>query len=55
MVIRADDINNILTSKLALKYAGRDIESMQAIGQASQKRSLADFQRVCILFDLLKS
>lgn len=41
---RPDDINNILSSKIALKYAGREVESMKAIGAASQKRSLADFK-----------
>ncbi len=43
---RADDVNNLITGKLALKYAGKDIESMKAIAGASQKRSLADFQKV---------
>ena len=42
----ADDINNLITGKLALKYAGKEIESMKAIGVASQKRSLAEFQKV---------
>jgi len=43
---RADDINGLITGKLALKYAGREIESMKAIATASKKRSLADFQKV---------
>lgn len=30
--------------KLALKYAGKDIEALKAIAKASHKRSLADFQ-----------
>ena len=46
---RADDINGLITGKLAIKYAGRDIESMKAIANASSKRSLADFQKVMII------
>lgn len=46
MINAADDVNNLITGKLALKYAGKDIESMKAIAGASQKRSLADFQKI---------
>jgi 26S proteasome regulatory subunit N6 len=42
----ADDINGLITGKLALKYGGREIESMKAIATASQNRSLAEFQKV---------
>jgi len=45
MINAADDINNLITGKLALKYDGRDIDSMKAIANASQKRSLAEFQK----------
>ena len=38
----------MITGKLALKYAGRNIESMKAIAAASQKRSLAEFQKVFV-------
>jgi len=46
MINAADDVNNLITGKLALKYAGREIESMKAIAGASQKRSLAEFQKI---------
>ena len=36
--------------KLALKYAGKDIEALKAIAKASHKRSLADFQEALKTF-----
>ncbi len=44
---RPDDVNALMSVKLALKYSGRDVEAMKAVAQASKKRSLADFQQVC--------
>lgn len=41
---RPEDVQSITMGKLALKYAGSDIEAMKAIANASHKRSLADFQ-----------
>ena len=43
---RPDDVNALMSVKLALKYSGRDVEAMKAIAQASKKRSLADFQQI---------
>jgi 26S proteasome regulatory subunit N6 len=43
---RPDDVNSLMSVKLALKYSGRDVEAMKAVAQASKKRSLADFQQV---------
>jgi 26S proteasome regulatory subunit N6 len=45
MIDLADEINGLITGKLALKYAGRDIEAMKAIAGSSKKRSLSDFQK----------
>jgi hypothetical protein len=45
----------LITGKLALKYAGKEIESMKAIGVASQKRSLAEFQKVKLLIYYVKN
>ncbi|KAF4612765.1 hypothetical protein D9613_011899 [Agrocybe pediades] len=41
-----EDVNSLLTIKLALKYANvRDVESMRAIARAHQNRNLADFEK----------
>lgn len=44
MLNTPDDVQQIVSGKLAIKYAGRDIDAMKAVAQASHKRSLADFQ-----------
>lgn len=44
MLNTPDDVQQIVSGKLALKYAGRDIDAMKSVAQASHKRSLADFQ-----------
>ncbi|KAF4525765.1 hypothetical protein B566_EDAN002027 [Ephemera danica] len=41
---RPEDVQQIVSGKLALKYAGRDIEAMKQVASSSHKRSLADFQ-----------
>lgn len=45
MLNLADEVQSIVSGKLALKYAGPDIDAMKSIAQASHKRSLADFQQ----------
>jgi len=40
-----EDVQQIISGKLAIKYAGKDIDAMKAVAQASHKRSLADFQQ----------
>ena len=47
---RPDDVNNLIQGKLALKYAGKDVESVKAIASASQKRSLFDFEKALELY-----
>lgn len=39
-----DEVNSLLSAKLALKYNGGDLDAMKAIAAAAQKRSLKDFQ-----------
>lgn len=50
MLNQPEDINSLISGKLALKYAGRQIESMKAIAVASEKRSLAEFQKTLVEF-----
>jgi len=44
MLNSADEVQSIISGKLALKYIGADVEAMKLIAQASHKRSLADFE-----------
>ncbi|CAH1156123.1 unnamed protein product [Phaedon cochleariae] len=45
MVNSPEDVQQIVSGKLAIKYAGPDIDAMKAVAQAAHKRSLADFQQ----------
>ena len=41
-----EDVNSLLTIKLALKYANmREVESMHAIAHAHQGKNLVDFEK----------
>ncbi|VDO92414.1 unnamed protein product [Soboliphyme baturini] len=39
-----DDVQSLLSAKIALKYVGREVDAMKAVADASKKRSLADFK-----------
>lgn len=41
-----EDVQSLVTGKLALKYTGVQIEAIQNIAKASQNRSIAEFQKV---------
>nr|NVI77855.1 regulatory particle non-ATPase 6 [Cucujiformia] len=45
MLNNPEEVQQIISGKLAIKYAGKDIDAMKAVAQASHKRSLADFQQ----------
>nr|NVI77845.1 regulatory particle non-ATPase 6 [Cucujiformia] len=44
MLNNPEEVQQIVSGKLAIKYAGKDIDAMKAVASASHKRSLADFQ-----------
>jgi len=44
MLDSADEVTSILSGKLALRYAGPEINAMRSIAKAAANRSLADFQ-----------
>ncbi|VDM55574.1 unnamed protein product [Angiostrongylus costaricensis] len=43
MMDEPDDVNKLLSGKLASKYSGSDLEALRAIAAAVKARSLADF------------
>lgn len=45
MLSLPEDVQAIIIGKLALRYAGTEIEAMKAVAESSQSRSLADFQK----------
>lgn len=51
MLGQSDDVNQIVSGKLAITYSGRDIDAMKAVAEASHKRSLANFQDALKTYD----
>lgn len=45
MLNLSEDVTAIVQGKLAQKYAGRDIEAMQKVAEAHEKRSLDSFEK----------
>ncbi|KAK2151262.1 hypothetical protein LSH36_369g03032 [Paralvinella palmiformis] len=45
MLNSSDEVQTIISGKLALKYSGPEVDAMKSIAQASRDRSLADFQK----------
>jgi len=39
-----DEVNNLVSGKLALRYTGPSVEAMKAVAASAKARSLADFQ-----------
>lgn len=50
MLNMPEDVQHIISGKLALKYSGPDIDAMKSVAKASHKRSLADFQETLIKY-----
>lgn len=48
MLDTPDEVNSLLSHKLAIKYTGRELDAMRAIATAAKIRSLADFNKVNI-------
>ncbi|PIK44811.1 putative 26S proteasome non-ATPase regulatory subunit 11-like [Apostichopus japonicus] len=44
MLNSPDDVQSIISGKLALRYAGSNIEAMKSIASASKNRSLSEFK-----------
>ncbi|KAK7532981.1 PCI domain-containing protein [Phyllosticta citribraziliensis] len=45
MLNQVDDVNNIMTSKQALKYAGKNLDAMKAVARAHANRSLEEYEK----------
>uniref|UniRef100_A0A3P8TNU6 Proteasome 26S subunit, non-ATPase 11 n=1 Tax=Amphiprion percula TaxID=161767 RepID=A0A3P8TNU6_AMPPE len=43
--IQPEDVQALISGKLALRYAGRQTDSLKCVAQASKNRSLADFEK----------
>jgi 26S proteasome regulatory subunit N6 len=44
MLHHSDDVTSIVSSKVALRYAGPDVDAMRAVAKAAQHRSLKEFE-----------
>ncbi|MCQ8205521.1 hypothetical protein NP569_24840, partial [Vibrio parahaemolyticus] len=45
MLNTPEDVQALVSGKLALRYAGRQTEALKCVAQASKNRSLADFEK----------
>eukprot|EP00698_Gefionella_okellyi_P015128 TRINITY_DN4250_c0_g1_i1.p1 TRINITY_DN4250_c0_g1~~TRINITY_DN4250_c0_g1_i1.p1 ORF type:complete len:444 (-),score=93.92 TRINITY_DN4250_c0_g1_i1:1654-2985(-) len=50
MTNNPDDVHAIVGGKMALRYAGSEVEAMSAVAQAHKKRSLKDFEVALVKF-----
>ncbi|KAI9672917.1 MAG: 26S proteasome regulatory subunit rpn6 [Trizodia sp. TS-e1964] len=45
MLNLADDVNSLMTSKQAVKYAGKNLEAMKSVARAHSNRSLEEYEK----------
>ncbi|KAL8851238.1 MAG: hypothetical protein Q9221_003869 [Calogaya cf. arnoldii] len=45
MLNLVDDVNNLMTSKQAMKYSGKNLEAMKSVARAHSNRSLEEYER----------
>ncbi|SLM34253.1 26s proteasome non-atpase regulatory subunit 11 [Lasallia pustulata] len=45
MLNLVDDVNNLMASKQAMKYSGKNLEAMKAVARAHSNRSLEDYEK----------
>ncbi|KAJ8611463.1 hypothetical protein MRB53_037982 [Persea americana] len=45
MLNLADDVNSLMTSKNAIKYAGKNLDAMKAVARAHSNRSLEEYEQ----------
>lgn len=45
MLNQVDNVNNIMTSKQALKYAGKNLDAMKSVARAHANRSLEEYEK----------
>ncbi|KAI9755994.1 MAG: hypothetical protein M4579_004039 [Chaenotheca gracillima] len=45
MLNLVDDVNSLMTSKYAVKYAGKNLEAMKAVARAHSNRSLEEYEQ----------
>lgn len=50
MLNLGDDVNSLMTSKHALKYAGKNLDAMKAVARAHTNRSLEEYERALMSY-----